>query len=274
MRISFFGDIHGNAHALEACLQAVERVKADAIYCLGDLVGWLPFGDRTLTRMRTLNFPTVAGNHDLLVAGLLTDHPGQLDRMQATAYNAGLLSTVPGAIEYLRELPLLLEREDFAVVHHSPFHLPRAGEPPAIKCFDYLDDPALSGCLAAWRNYPKRLIFSGHDHRPAVYELPDAVELPQLKDVRIHQPTSNQPLTIRLNPDARYWIKGGSVGGPYRDGVAVANSVVYDTSAGTVTLVRIPYPTGRLRDELASHRFIRNLPTIQNYLKLLASSGC
>jgi len=274
MRISFFGDIHGNAHALEACLQAVERVKADAIYCLGDLVGWLPFGDRTLARMRTLNFPTVAGNHDLLVAGLLTDHPGQLDRMQATAYNAGLLSTVPGAIEYLRELPLLLEREDFAVVHHSPFHLPRAGEPPAIKCFDYLDDPALSGCLAAWRNYPKRLIFSGHDHRPAVYELPDAVELPQLKDVRIHQPTSNQPLTIRLNPDARYWIKGGSVGGPYRDGVAVANSVVYDTSAGTVTLVRIPYPTGRLRDELASHRFIRNLPTIQNYLKLLASSGC
>jgi predicted phosphodiesterase len=274
MRICFFGDIHGNSHALEACLEVVERVKADSVYCLGDLVGWLPFGDRTLTRMRNLNFPTVAGNHDLLVAGLLTDHPGQLDRMQATAYNAGLLGTVPGAITYLGELPLLLEREDFVVTHHSPFHLPRPGELPAIKCFDYLDEEALSGCLTAWRDYPKRLIFSGHDHLPAVYELPDAIELPQLKDVRIHRPTADQSLTIELNPDTRYWIKGGSVGGPYRDDVAAANAVVYDTGAGTVTLVRIPYATARLRDELASHRFIRNLPTIQNYLKLLASSGC
>jgi len=50
-------------------------------FCLGDLVGWLPFGDRTLTRMRELDLPTVAGNHDLLVAGALTDFPEQIDRM-------------------------------------------------------------------------------------------------------------------------------------------------------------------------------------------------
>jgi hypothetical protein len=273
MRTCFFGDIHGNAYALEACLHHVDRVKADAVYCLGDLAGWLPFGDRTLTRMRTLDFPTVAGNHDLLVAGLLTDHPGQLDRMQATAYNAGLLSTVPGAVEYLLGLPLVIAQDDFVVVHHSPFHLPEVGEPPTIKCFDYLDGAALSESLKAWRNYPKRLIFSGHDHLPAVYELPDEIESPYLKDVRTHPAPPDQPLTITLKPDARYWIKGGSVGGPYRDGIAAANSVLYDSSAGTVTLFRIAYPTGRLRDELASHRFVRNLPTIQSYINLLDSSG-
>jgi 3',5'-cyclic AMP phosphodiesterase CpdA len=87
-------------------------------------VGWLPFGDRSLRRTRALDFPTVAGNHDLLVAGLFTDHPEQLDRMQATAYNAGLLSTYPGAIDYLRSLPLVLETDDYTVVHHSPFDLP------------------------------------------------------------------------------------------------------------------------------------------------------
>jgi hypothetical protein len=273
MRTCFFGDIHGNAYALEACLRHMERLKADDIYCLGDLVGWLPFGDRTLARMRSLGLPTVAGNHDLLVAGLLTDHPGQLDRMQATAYNAGLLTNVPGAIEYLSNLPLLLAHEDFVVVHHSPFHLPRPGEPPTIRCFDYLDETALSGCLNKWPEFPKRLIFSGHDHLPAIYELPDAIQSPQLKDVRIHRPASDQPLTIQINPDAHYWIKGGSVGGPYRDGIAAANSIVYDRRMGTITLFRVTYPTDRLREELTSHPFIRNLPTIRNYITLLGSPG-
>jgi predicted phosphodiesterase len=269
MRICFFGDIHGNAYALEACLRHSDKINADEIYCLGDLVGWLPFGDRTLTRMRTLGLPTVAGNHDLLVSGLFTDRPEQLDRMQATAYNAGLLSTLPGAIEYLANLPLILERDDFVVVHHSPFHLPRPGQPATIECFAYLDERALSGCLKAWQNYPHRLIFSGHDHVPAIYELPGEIQSPQLEDVRIHRPGLDEPLTMKLNPEARYWIKGGSIGGPYRDGVPVANSVLYDRKAGTVTLFRVPYPTDRLREELDPHRFIRNLPTIQKYIQLL-----
>lgn len=70
MKTYFFGDIHGNAFALEAVIQHYQRIKPDNIYCLGDLVGWLPFGDRTLTHIRSLNLPTVAGNHDLMVAGL------------------------------------------------------------------------------------------------------------------------------------------------------------------------------------------------------------
>jgi len=269
MRTFLFGDIHGNGYALEACLKQRKELKADEVYCLGDLVGWLPFGDRTLTRMRALGFPTVAGNHDLLVGGLFIDHPGQIDRMQATAYNAGLLAALPGAMEYLLNLPLMLEKEDFVVVHHSPFHLPQPGEPPTIKCFGYLDDAALAGCLEAWRSYPKRLIFSGHDHMPAVYELPDEIESPQIEDLHVYRPTPDRPLTIKLDPQSRYWIKAGSVGGPYRDGLPVANAVLYDSNAGTITLFRITYQADQLRNELASNLFIRNLPTIQNYLKLL-----
>ncbi len=271
MRTYFFGDIHGNQYALEACLKHVSELAADEIYCLGDIVGWLPFGNRTLARMRTLGFPTVAGNHDLLVCGLFTDDPRQLDRMQATAYNAGLLSTVPAAFDYLLGLPLILEKKDFVVVHHSPFHLPKPGEPSTIDCFGYLDQTAFTGCIDAWRSYSKRLIFSGHDHVPAIYELPAGVDSPQLQDVLIHRPASDQPLSIVLDPDARYWIKTGSVGGPYRDGIPVVNSALYDSSAETVTLFRIAYPVDLLRSELSSHNFIRNLPTIRNYINLLGA---
>ncbi|HOV85872.1 MAG TPA: metallophosphoesterase family protein [Syntrophobacteraceae bacterium] len=272
MRTYFFGDLHGNAEALEACLRHMDRVRPDAALCLGDLVGWLPFGDRTLTRMRELDLPTVAGNHDLLVAGALTDFPEQIDRMQASAYNAGLLSTVPGAVEYLLSLPLSLEEKDFAVVHHSPFHLPSPGRVPTIHSFHYLDSRALGESLDLWRGYSRRLIFSGHDHDPAVFELSDGAE-PRLENVKVYSPPPSGNLTISLKSGARYWVKGGSVGGPYRDGIPAANSVLYDSEAETVTLFRVPYPTRRLMEELTSHPFHRNLPTMKKYIELLSSTA-
>lgn len=269
MRHYFLGDIHGNSYALEACLSHLERVRADRAYCLGDLAGWLPFGDRTVSRMRALDLPTVAGNHDLMIAGLFTDWPNQVDRMQATAYNAGLLSAAPDVLDYLAGLPLMIERDRFTMVHHSPFHLPPEGEPPTIECFDYLDEPALIECLPAWSSFPKRLIISGHDHIPAVYELTDAADKVGLERVERHVPPSDEPLTVRLKPDSRYWIKAGSVGGPYRDGTPVANTVLYDDDTDTVTLFRIPYPVDKLYKDLASCRFCRNIPTLRRYMELI-----
>jgi len=271
MKIYFFGDIHGNEYALNACLKHIQQIKPDEIYCLGDLVGWLPFGDRTLSKMRSFGFPTVAGNHDLLVAGLFKDFPQLLDRIQATAYNAGLVSTIPGAIEYLLGLPLSIQQDNFAVVHHSPFHLPVEGDAPTIKSFDYLTQPVLESYLAEWNYFPKQIIFSGHDHIPTVYELPGDSLPPRLEDVKIHKPSVDREFIVRLNPQSKYWIKAGSIGGPYRDGVPMANSVLYDGTEETVTLFRLPFPTDPLRRELASHFFAPTLPTIQKYIDLLAS---
>lgn len=269
MRYYFFGDIHGNSYALHQCLKHLEELSVDKVYCLGDLVGWLPFGDRTLEQMRTLGIATVAGNHDLLVSGLFTDYPTQLDRIQASAYNAGLLSTVSGADEYLLNLPLIIEERAFVVVHHSPFRLPAANVSPSIECFNYLDEAELSESLGAWQDYPKHLIFSGHDHLPAVYELPKTNRSPTSAEVVTHRPPRSSHLSINLDHHSRYWVKAGSVGGPYRDGVAVCNTVLYDSTAQTLTLFRLPYPTATLQRELASNRFFANLPTLQRFNKLL-----
>lgn len=274
MRACFFGDIHGNFHALEAFLLRLSEWKADAVYCLGDIVGWLPFGNRTLQRVRALGFPTVAGNHDLLVSGLFRDHPDQADRMQATAYNAGLLSGMEGAADYLSNLPLILEERDFSVVHHSPFALPAPGEAPTIQCFDYLDETALRDSLEAWRSFPKRLIFSGHDHVPAVYELSDSPDAPRIGEVRAFRPAGMEPLTVKIAPGRRYWVKGGSIGGPYRDGCPCANAVLYDEDAQTLTLLRIPFPRGELHRQLSANRLFGTIPTIRRYLELLEKGSC
>ncbi len=265
MRTYFFGDLHGNVYALDACLKHLEEQKADAVYCLGDLAGWLPFGDRTFALMRSRGFPTVAGNHDLLIAGVITDFPDQVDRMQATAYNAGLLFPMEGAIDYLLSLPLVIENEHFTIVHHSPFDLPPEGSPPTIESFGYLDRAALEKAVAPWRRHHGRLIVSGHDHIPAVYELPEE------KEVKVHRTGLEKSTTLYLHENSRYWIKAGSVGGPYRDGTPVANSVLYDSEAQTITMFRIPYDTNPLCEALSAHRFCRNLPTIKKYIQLLSA---
>jgi predicted phosphodiesterase len=40
MRIALFSDIHANLPALDAFFKDVEARNTDAIYCLGDLVGY------------------------------------------------------------------------------------------------------------------------------------------------------------------------------------------------------------------------------------------
>ena len=87
--------------------------------------------------------------------------------------------------------------------------------------------------------------------------------------MRLYRPAPSESLTIHLQPGSRYWIKAGSVGGPYRDGIAVANSVLYDSESETLTLFRLPYAVTRLYEELSSQLFACNLPTIQKYLSLI-----
>ena len=42
MRVAVISDIHGNLHALEAVLEAIDGEAPDEVWCLGDLVGYGP----------------------------------------------------------------------------------------------------------------------------------------------------------------------------------------------------------------------------------------
>src|SRR5437588_8669762 len=64
MRIALFSDIHANLPALEACLKDIEQQNADAIYCLGDLVGYNIWPNEVVDEIRRRNIPTIAGNYD------------------------------------------------------------------------------------------------------------------------------------------------------------------------------------------------------------------
>jgi predicted phosphodiesterase len=64
MKIALFSDIHANLPALEAVLGDIGQRKPDAIYCLGDLVGYAPWPNEVVEVIRSKNIPTIAGNYD------------------------------------------------------------------------------------------------------------------------------------------------------------------------------------------------------------------
>ena len=67
MRFAVIADVHANLHALDAALAFVSDQDVDAYLCAGDLVGYGPFPNECVRRVRELPGRCVAGNHDLIV---------------------------------------------------------------------------------------------------------------------------------------------------------------------------------------------------------------
>jgi putative phosphoesterase len=64
VRIALFSDIHGNLPALEAVLADIARQQVDAVYCLGDLVGYAAFPNEVTERIQREGIATIMGNYD------------------------------------------------------------------------------------------------------------------------------------------------------------------------------------------------------------------
>ncbi len=69
MRIALASDVHANLPALDAVLAAIaQRGDVDATYHLGDLVGYAPWPNDVVERIRDAGIAGVSGNYDSTVA--------------------------------------------------------------------------------------------------------------------------------------------------------------------------------------------------------------
>lgn len=64
MLMAVFSDIHSNIQALRNVLADIREHKPDAVYCLGDLVGYGPRPNEVISILGELEIPTVMGNYD------------------------------------------------------------------------------------------------------------------------------------------------------------------------------------------------------------------
>ena len=170
MRIAIFSDIHGNLHALQAVLTHIAAQGPDAVYCLGDLVGYGANPNEVTERIKRDGFPTVMGNYDDGV-GFDRDDCGcayteETERLRGDRSLAWTkAATTPANKAFLRtlqkEIRLEADGQRILLVHGSP-----------RKMNEYLfEDRALSSFerLAAASNAD--LIVFGHTHKPSVKEV-------------------------------------------------------------------------------------------------------
>ncbi|MEP6691607.1 MAG: metallophosphoesterase, partial [Gemmatimonadaceae bacterium] len=68
MRLALISDIHANLPALDAVLADIAAVPdVAATYHLGDLVGYAPWPNEVVARLRTAGIAGIAGNYDSTV---------------------------------------------------------------------------------------------------------------------------------------------------------------------------------------------------------------
>jgi len=133
MKIALFSDIHANLPALEAYFRDVDQRHPDAMYCLGDLVGYNSWPNEVINAIRKRNIPTIAGNYDFGIGRMSdecgcaykTDKEKDMGRISISYTNSlvqpeerNYLRTLPAHIRI--ELQLNDEKSNLLLVHGSP----------------------------------------------------------------------------------------------------------------------------------------------------------
>ena len=129
MRLAILSDIHANLHALEAVWQDLERQRPEAVYCLGDLVGYGAFPNEVVAFIRERQIPTIMGNYDEGVGFDLRDcgcvyRDPELARLGDLSLLWSREHTSAENKQYLQGLPLQIRLPDghptLLLVHGSP----------------------------------------------------------------------------------------------------------------------------------------------------------
>ena len=158
MRTLVISDIHANLTALEAVLS--DAGQFDAVWCLGDLVGYGPDPNECVERISGLpNLQCILGNHDAAAVGSIEVDAFNPDARKTVLWTQGKLTLA--SQEYLKNLPERVNLEFITLVHGSPFR----------PVWEYLLDTR--SATVSFEFFDTPYCFVGHTHLPVIYYLPD-----------------------------------------------------------------------------------------------------
>ena len=227
MRIAVLSDIHGNLPALEAVLAALKPY--DAVWQLGDIVGYGPQPDEVVALLVDENATGVRGNHDAAAIGALDTDSFNDDARAAVEWTAERIE--PQTREWLTALPERAVEEPFTLVHGSP----------RDPTWEYVFTASIArGNLTS---FDTDHCLVGHTHIPVVYrEKGGRMEAVQVDDGD----------RFKLGRE-RAIVNPGSVGQP-RDGDPRASAMLLDTDRQTLEWRRIEYPIERVQKLMAERK--------------------
>lgn len=179
MKIALFSDIHANLPALESFFKDLDARKPDAIYCLGDLVGYNIWPNEVIGEIRRRGIPTIAGNYDFGI-GRTSDDCGCAYKTDDEKANGAVSISFTNEIvkdeerKYLRTLPAHIKVEyqlnqdklNLLLVHGSP-----------RRINEYLfEDREEKSMLRIMHDADADILCFGHTHKPYHRILNDGTE--------------------------------------------------------------------------------------------------
>jgi len=238
MRVAVLSDIHSNLVALDAVLAHAGSV--DAVWHLGDVVGYGPDPDGVVARLIEVGAVGVRGNHDAAALGGREIEWFNPEARAAAEWTRDTIDATTRA--WLSALPERHVIERMTLVHGSP------RDP--IREYISTAEVALENLAVLETD----LGLHGHTHVPVAFWVgaDDAL--------RVLAPEPGDSVEL---DGQRALVNPGSVGQP-RDGVPDASYLVLDPDSAAVTWHRVPYDIpavqaairaaglpGRLADRLA-----------------------
>ena len=225
MRVAVLSDIHANLVALDAVLGALGTV--DAVWHLGDVVGYGPDPDGVVGRLESIGAIGVRGNHDAAALGgdeIEWFNPDARAAMEWTRRAIG-----PQTQRWLNAQPLTRTEGDFTLVHGSP----------RDPVWEYVTSVPVA--RANISTLSTRYGLHGHTHVPIAFREDDG-----RIDVISPGPGSELALdhaSLLLNP--------GSVGQP-RDGDPASSWLLIDTEARRIQWGRASYDVAAVQSAMTT----------------------
>ncbi|HTT32580.1 MAG TPA: metallophosphoesterase family protein [Methylomirabilota bacterium] len=221
MRILVLSDLHSNATALDAVLDAAKE-GWDVSVCLGDVVGYGPDPNYVTAKLREMGTQTIRGNHDKAVAGLMATEDFNPVAKAAVDWTRAELKEEH--LAWLTGLPHGPVQANGIVLVHG-----------ALQDEDeYVFTPAqaLDGLLDSTTS----VTFFGHTHHQGGFSYQDSMlEVLQIRP-RAHETFA----ALRIEATRRYLLNPGSIGQP-RDGDPRAAFAIADLEHQVVEFWRVPY---------------------------------
>jgi diadenosine tetraphosphatase ApaH/serine/threonine PP2A family protein phosphatase len=223
VRTLIVSDIHANLVAFEAVLRDAERDRPiDAVWSLGDCVGYGPQPGECIARLKGFEAAMVAGNHERAATGAIGTEDFNPDAAAAAQWTKAHLT--PDERAFLDSLSEVIGpvSDDFTLVHGTL----------RWPIWEYLyDSEAALGHLALQQTH---FGLVGHTHVPMLV-VEDRTSFEGCQLFRLADGER-----IDLDPNIRMVINPGSVGQP-RDGDPRASYAIHDSDAPSITLHRVEY---------------------------------
>jgi diadenosine tetraphosphatase ApaH/serine/threonine PP2A family protein phosphatase len=232
MRVAVISDVHANYHALEAVLEEIDFARVDAVWCLGDTVGYGPCPNECCDVVKDRAGHCLVGNHDLVVLGELSVSDFNDEAAEAAIWTTGVLT--PESRAFLASLKPFGEVEGVDLFHAS------ARDP----VWEYILTE--EAALATLELSAAPLVLVGHSHVALAITADDG---------RVGGGPA--PGGSKVTLDGRRLLNPGSVGQP-RDGDPRAAWMLLDLEERFAEFRRVPYSIERTQAEMRE----RGLPQV------------